>query len=39
MAAMAQELEAGASAPERAGVLIDAIGRLLAAFREEFSRC
>jgi hypothetical protein len=33
---MAQELEAGAGGPERAGVLIDAIDRLLAAFKVEF---
>jgi PAS domain S-box-containing protein len=36
LAAMAQELEAGAGGPERAGVLIDAIDRLLAAFKVEF---
>jgi PAS domain S-box-containing protein len=36
LAAMAQLLEAGAGAPERAGVLIDAIDRLLAAFKGSF---
>ena len=36
LAAMAQDLEAGASGPERAGMLIDAIDRLLTAFKGKF---
>jgi two-component system sensor histidine kinase/response regulator len=36
LAAMAGDLEAGAGGPQRTGVLIDAIDRLLAAFKGEF---